>query len=114
MDVIPKEITYAVAKMESFNRNTYRLESSGASTAGPNQIITVVLPSNAVLDLRSFQLHLNIATTADATSTNAIYGKLPADTSSLIQSCRLFRNMMLEPLHSGIPRRTLPTVHSRC
>jgi len=91
MDYIPKEVSYAVAKMEGFNRNTLRLETSGATTAGPNSIITIALPSNAsAIDLRSFKVHFDIATTADASSTNVIRSKLPADTASLIQSMEIY------------------------
>ena len=54
------------------------------------KIITLSLPSNAIIDLRSFKLHMDIATTSDNTSTNIIYGKLPADTSSLIQQCEVY------------------------
>ena len=88
--VVPKDIAYAVAKMEGFNRNRFRLETNGATTAGPSSIITLSLPSNAIIDLRSFKVHMDVATTSDNTSTNIIYGKLPADTSSLIQQCEIY------------------------
>ena len=90
MEVVPKDIAYAVARMEGFNTNTFRLETNGATSAGPSSIVTITLPSNAVIDLRSFKVHLDIATTSDATSTNVIHGKLPADTSSLIQQCEVY------------------------
>ena len=90
MEVVPKDVAFAVAKLEGFNKNTYRLETNGATTAGPNSIITLSLPSNAVIDLRSFKVHLDVQTTSDATSTNAIYAKLPADTSSLISQCEVY------------------------
>ena len=90
MEVVPKDVAFAVAKLEGFNKNTYRLETNGATTAGPNSIITLSLPSNAIIDLRSFKVHLDVQTTSDATSTNAIYAKLPADTSSLISQCEVY------------------------
>ena len=79
--VIPRDIAFAVARMEGFNSNRYRLETNGATSAGPSSIITLSLPSNAIIDLRSFKVHFDVATTSDATSTNVIYAKLPADTS---------------------------------
>ena len=88
--VVPKEIAFAVAKMEGFNSNVFRLETNGATSAGPSSIITLSLPSNAIIDLRTFKVHLDVATTSDATSTNAIFGKLPADASSLIQQCEVY------------------------
>jgi hypothetical protein len=88
--VVPRDIAFAVAKMEGFNRNRFRLETNGATSAGPSSIITLSLPSNATIDLRSFKVHLDVQTTADTTSTNAIYSKLPADASSLIQQCEVY------------------------
>jgi hypothetical protein len=90
MEVVPKDVAYAVAKMEGYNANVFRLETNGATSAGPNSIITLSLPSNAVIDLRSFKVHMDVATTSDTTSTNVIYGKLPADSSSLIQQCEVY------------------------
>ena len=91
MEIVPKDVAFAVAKMEGFNRNCFALTTSGATTAGPSSIITFALPSNAsAIDLRSFKVHLDVATTSDTTSTNAVYAKLPADTSSLIQSMEIY------------------------
>ena len=91
MEIVPKDVAFAVAKMEGFNRNCFRLETNGATTAGPSSIITLSLPSNAsAIDLRSFKVHMDVATTSDTTSTNAVYAKLPADTSSLIQSMEIY------------------------
>lgn len=90
MDVIPDSVTYAVGKMAGFNVNRFKLESNGASTAGPNSILTFNMPSNAILDMKSLKFHFDISTTSDASSTNAIYAKLPADTSSLIQQVEVY------------------------
>ena len=91
MEIVPKEVAFAVAKLEGFNRNRFRLETNGATSAGPSSIVTLSLPSNAsAIDLRSFKVHMDVTTTTDATSTNAIYSKLPADASSLIQSMEVY------------------------
>ena len=90
MEFVPNDVRFAVSKFEGFNSNAFRLETNGSTSAGPNSIITLTLPSNAVIDLRSFKVHMDVATTTDATSTNAIHGKLPADTSSLIQQCEVY------------------------
>ena len=90
MQFVPKDVAFAVSKFEGWNSNCYRLETSGATSAGPNSIVTITLPSNSVIDLRSFKVHMDVATTADATSTNSIAGKLPADSSSLIQQCEVY------------------------
>jgi hypothetical protein len=90
MEVIPPDVRFAVGKMEGYGRNTFRLETSGATSASPGSIITLTMPSNAILDLRSFKVHLDVATTSDSSSTNTIYGKLPADASSLIQQMEVY------------------------
>ena len=53
MEVIPKEVAFAAAKLDAFNRNRYRIETTGATTAGPSSIVTINLPDAAVLDLRT-------------------------------------------------------------
>ena len=53
MEVVPKEVAFAAAKLDGFNRNRYRIETTGATTAGPSSIVTINLPDAAVLDLRS-------------------------------------------------------------
>ena len=93
MQFIPNDVRFAVSKFENFNSNCFRLETSGATSAGPSSIITLTLPSNCVIDLRSFKVHMDIATTSAAAVTNVnglIYAKLPADTSSLIQQCEVY------------------------
>ena len=88
--VVPNDIRFAVGKLEGFNSNVFRLETSGATTAGPNSIITLALPSASVIDLRSFKVHMSVTTTSDTTQSNDVYAKLPADTSSLVQQCEVY------------------------
>ena len=52
--------------------------------------MTTALPSNAIIDLRSFKVHFDVEITLDASAGNAVYGKLPTDTSSLIQQCEVY------------------------
>ena len=88
MEVVPRGVAFATAAMTGQNRNRYRLETSGATTAGPSSIVTVNLPENCVIDLKSFRMHADLLTTSDAT--NSVYAKLPADVSSLIQSVEVY------------------------
>ena len=32
MEVVPKEVAFAAAKLDAFNRNRYRIETTGATT----------------------------------------------------------------------------------
>ena len=92
LPVIPNDIKYAVAKMEAFNRNRFNLQPNGAVSAGPNSRSIITLPSNSTIDLRSFKIHLDVSTTSDNTTGggNLIYGKLPADATSLIAQVSVY------------------------
>ena len=63
MEVVPKEVAYAAAKLDAFSRNKFRTEPSGATTAGPSSIVTINLPDACVLDLRSFAVYFDVLTT---------------------------------------------------
>ena len=88
MNIVPKSVTFATAALTGFNRNRYRLETAGATSAGPASVVTITLPSNAVIDLKSLRVHMDLTTTADGT--NNVFAKLPADVNSLIQSCEVY------------------------
>jgi hypothetical protein len=85
MQYVPKDVAFAVAALPDYNKNTFRLEA-GSATASPNSIITITLPSNATIDLRSFAVHLDLETT----QVGDVYGKLPADVSSLVSHMEIF------------------------
>ena len=108
MEIVPKEITFATAALTGFNRNRYRLETSGATQAGPSSIVTITLPSNAVIDLKSIRIHMDVQThfaNAGGTVTHSdgatpptttdvpastVYSKLPADIHSLISHVEVY------------------------
>ena len=79
MEVVPKEVAFAAAKLDAFNRNRYRIETSGATTAGPSTIVTINLPDAAVLDLRTFRVHMDVLTTeaANQAATGNVSAKCP-------------------------------------
>jgi len=74
-------LSYFLEKMSGFSTNYFRLESQNATTASANQIVRFTLPSNALLNLRSFAFHFT-ATTASASGGKA---RLPPDISSLVE-----------------------------
>ena len=90
MEVVPQEVRFAAAKLAAFNRNRLKLETAGSTTASAGNIVTVTLPENAVIDLKSFKVHMRLTTTdlnANATHARA---KLPADVSSLISNFEVY------------------------
>ena len=91
LEVIPKDVAFATAALTGFNRNRFLLETNGATSAGPSSIIQFTLPSNATLDLKTLRINLDLLTTsATPSGGTAIYGKLPADVSSLISSVEVY------------------------
>ena len=55
-------LVYFVERMQGVSVNTFRLESQNRTNASANDIITFELPSNAILNLRSFKVFGNIET----------------------------------------------------
>jgi hypothetical protein len=60
----PRNLGYAVSKLSGYHRNTFRIESTTAQTAGAGRVISCNLPENALIDLRSFRWVINDAVTS--------------------------------------------------
>ena len=95
MEVIPRDVSFATASLTGMNRNRYRLETNGATSAGPSSIITITMPSNALLDLKTFRITMDLLTTANEATTGTpaagdVYAKLPADVSSIISAVEVY------------------------
>ena len=86
MNYIPKSVAFAAAKLEGFSRNRFRLETSGATSATAGSVVTINLPENAIIDIKSLRIHMDVSTTKNGT----ISSKLPADVSSLISQFELY------------------------
>lgn len=52
-------LTYFVERLQGVSTNTFRLESQNKIQASANDIVTFDLPSNAILNLRSFKVWCN-------------------------------------------------------
>ena len=72
-------LTYFLDRLQGFSTNIFRLETNGADTATANKIIRFSLPSNALLNMRSFSLHFN------AKCNDGNGARLPAKIDSLIE-----------------------------
>ena len=72
-------LSYFLDRLSGFSTNIFRLETNGADTATANKIVRFSLPSNALLNMRSFALHFN-ATTNDNNG-----ARLPAKIDTLIE-----------------------------
>lgn len=70
--------------MENFNRNRFRLEGQGPiNGVKSGQVITVSLPTQALLHLPSLRMYADVSTTSVGAGADQVFGKLPADFSSL-------------------------------
>ena len=75
------QLVYFLDRLSGFSTNVFRLEPQGSTNSGPNSITRITLPSNALLNTRSFKLHF-LATLDEAKS---VGGRLPADISTLVE-----------------------------
>ena len=73
-------LTYFLDRLQGFSTNIFRLETNGSDSATANKIIRFSLPSNALLNMRSFALHFNAKT-----NENSAGARLPAKIDSLIE-----------------------------
>jgi hypothetical protein len=84
--------------MEQFNTNKFRIQPDSTSSASAGQILTFTLPENATIHLPSVVFSLDVATSGVVGS---LYGKLPADASSLIHSMEVYASGV--QIQSGTP-----------
>jgi len=73
-------LTYFLDRLSGFSTNVFRLEAQNNDSATANKILRFTLPSNALLNMRSFALHFN----ASANLTPLAGGRLPAKIDTLI------------------------------
>ena len=81
MDHLPKDVAFAAARMSNYNRNRFRLETVSSETASPGRIVTVNLPENALLDMRSFKFHFDVTCNSVTVGGATVRGRLPAPVS---------------------------------
>ena len=75
MSALSPELMYFASRMSGFSTNVFKLETNNSTSATSNSIISVDLPSNSIINLRSFALVCKA--TADKTGTNNNGGRLP-------------------------------------
>ena len=62
----PNNLKYMVRRMTSNNTNIFKLQAVNQTTASNNQIVTINLPSNSVINMNSLALHFNAAVSNSA------------------------------------------------
>ena len=92
MDHIPKDVIFAAKSLSNLNKNRFRLETVSADTAGPGRIVTVNFPEVCLIDSKSFKWHFDATCVGSIVNSKTVYGRLPADASSLISRVECFLN----------------------
>ncbi len=73
MSALSPELMYFASRMSGFSTNTFKIETNNQSSATSNSIIAFDLPSNSIINLRSFKCFFQ----ANANSVAAAGGRLP-------------------------------------
>ena len=76
------QLSYFLDRLSGYSTNIFRLEPQNATTANPNSIVRFTLPSNALLNLRSFAFHFTATTSSSAGGSLA---RLPDGIDSLVE-----------------------------
>lgn len=75
---LPNTLLYICDRLAGFSTNVFKMNPNGSTNASANDIVTFDLPSNSIVNLKSFKVFFN----ATLTGTTA---RLPADVHSLIE-----------------------------
>jgi hypothetical protein len=82
MSSYPDELTFGAKAISGFSKNTVKLSTQTLLDATPGDQIIFELPSNQLVDLRTFSIHFDLVGLA-TTSKHCV---LPRDTNSFIDS----------------------------
>ena len=63
MSALSPELMYFASRMSGFSTNIFKLETNNQSSATSSSIISVDLPNNSIINLRSFKLFFSAITT---------------------------------------------------
>ena len=80
MASFPRQFQYYLSRLNNVRRNTVRISPITSTSANPNDIIVVRLPSNSLVNLQSFNWIFEATTTSTAT----YFTQLPRDIESII------------------------------
>lgn len=94
MTALPANLMFGASVLSSYNRNRFRLETTSSDTGSAGRIITVNLPENALLDMKSFRFFFDAVASSNSTgnASNHAVGLLPAHASSLISRVEVYVN----------------------
>jgi hypothetical protein len=83
MSSYPDELTFGAKSLSGFSKNTVKLSTQTLLDALPGDQIIFELPSNQLVDLRTFAVHYDLVGTVTTANKHCV---LPRDTNSYIDS----------------------------
>ncbi len=86
----PPSSSYVCRKLDAYSCNRYTLYPQSLQTAGPNDVIVVSRPANALVDLQSLAMHFSMSTT-----TTTGFAAAPRHIECLIDSIAVECNGMI-------------------
>ena len=90
---LPSNLMFASDVLSGYSRNRFKLETTSSDTASSGRIVTVNLPENALLDMKSLRFFFDADAQYVATSgVGALQGILPEQASSLISKVEVYVN----------------------
>lgn len=89
MTALPANLMFGASVLSSYNRNRFRLETTSSDKGSAGRIITVNLPENALLDMKSFRFFFDAEASSNGTG---VLGLLPAHASSLLSRVEVYVN----------------------
>ena len=85
----PKNLAYNIKNLSGFSKSTVVLTGDKSATVNAGDTIKVKLPSNTIVDLRTFSMHFKGTCSADTAASRLHFPRL---TSSLIKTLAVYIN----------------------
>ena len=86
VSVYPKHMAYFCKRLNGFSKNTVRLNTQSANTVNQNGVISITLPSNSIVDMKSLAMFFECLPSAIETAGGAVADAVyPRFTTSLIE-----------------------------
>ena len=92
---LPSNLMFASDVLSGYSRNRFKLETTSSDTATSGRIITVNLPENALLDMKSLRFFFDCDAgyvTSAGTALGGLQGLLPDGAQSLISKVEVYVN----------------------
>lgn len=84
------QLNVAARRLNDFRTNTFRLETVSSSTAKPGSIITLNLPENSLIDMRSLRMFMKVTCTGATSGGVTVVGRIPEHSALLVSKVEAY------------------------